>query len=136
VQVQVAKINREQKQSRAPGSASEVRLNNGRSLVVAPEFDANHLRALLAVGGVELMIALPSLHTLDREQAARIWLSRSALSRGPLYHKLSLARLLCHIHGLISDANDVFNRHWGRLEDDRTDTECHGQFRLLHCRIQ
>jgi transposase len=27
----------------------EVRLSNGRSLVVAPNFDANHLRALLAV---------------------------------------------------------------------------------------
>jgi transposase len=27
----------------------EVRLSNGRSLVVAPNFDANHLRTLLAV---------------------------------------------------------------------------------------
>src|SRR5271165_669854 len=33
----------------AMGSAIEVRLSNGRSLIVAPEFDASHLRALLAV---------------------------------------------------------------------------------------
>jgi hypothetical protein len=31
------------------GSAIEVRLRNGRSLMVAREFDARHLRALLAV---------------------------------------------------------------------------------------
>jgi transposase-like protein len=33
----------------ARGSAIEVRLNGGRSLVVEPGFNANHLRALLAV---------------------------------------------------------------------------------------
>jgi hypothetical protein len=32
-----------------PGSTIEVRLSNGRSLMVGPEFDAGHLRALLAV---------------------------------------------------------------------------------------
>lgn len=31
------------------GSAIEVRLSNGRSLMVPPDFDANHLRALLAI---------------------------------------------------------------------------------------
>jgi hypothetical protein len=31
------------------GCAIEVRLNGGRALVVAPGFDASHLRALLAV---------------------------------------------------------------------------------------
>ena len=33
----------------AVGTTIEVRLSNGRSLIVAPEFDASHLRALLAV---------------------------------------------------------------------------------------
>ena len=33
----------------ALGSTIEVRLRNGRSLMVAPEFNAGHLRALLAV---------------------------------------------------------------------------------------
>jgi hypothetical protein len=33
----------------ASGSTIEVRLNNGRSLMVGREFDAGHLRALLAV---------------------------------------------------------------------------------------
>jgi len=33
----------------AVGATIEVRLSNGRSLIVAPEFDASHLRALLAV---------------------------------------------------------------------------------------
>jgi transposase-like protein len=33
----------------AAGATIEVRLRNGRSLIVAPEFDASHLRALLAV---------------------------------------------------------------------------------------
>jgi hypothetical protein len=39
-----------QRRSRAAlGSTIEVRLRNGRSLMVAPEFNAIHLRALLAV---------------------------------------------------------------------------------------
>jgi len=33
----------------AAGATIEVRLSNGRSLIVAPEFDTSHLRALLAV---------------------------------------------------------------------------------------
>jgi len=50
VEVQVAKPALRPRHSRsAPGSTIEVRLGNGRSLMVAPEFDASHLRALLAV---------------------------------------------------------------------------------------
>ena len=50
VEVQVARpeLSRRDVHS-AMGSAIEVRLSNGRSLMVAPEFDASHLRALLAV---------------------------------------------------------------------------------------
>jgi antitoxin component of MazEF toxin-antitoxin module len=33
----------------AQGTTIEVRLGNGRSLMVSPEFNAGHLRALLAV---------------------------------------------------------------------------------------
>jgi hypothetical protein len=48
VEVQVAKP--ELRPSHSPlGSAIEVRLSNGRSLLVAPSFDASHLGALLAV---------------------------------------------------------------------------------------
>jgi len=50
VEVQVAEP---QLKPRHPGSVPEstieVRLSNGRSLIVGPEFDASHLRALLAV---------------------------------------------------------------------------------------
>jgi transposase-like protein len=50
VEVQVAKPELSQRHSRAAlGSTIEVRLRNGRSLMVAPEFDAGHLRALLAL---------------------------------------------------------------------------------------
>jgi hypothetical protein len=50
VEVQVARPCLRQRHSRsALGSTIEVRLSNGRSLIVAPEFDAGHLRALLAV---------------------------------------------------------------------------------------
>ena len=50
VEVQVAKPGLRPRHSpSAPGSTIEVRLGNGRSLMVAPEFDASHLRALLAV---------------------------------------------------------------------------------------
>jgi hypothetical protein len=50
VEVQVAKPYLKQRHSRsALASTIEVRLSNGRSLMVAPEFDASHLRALLAV---------------------------------------------------------------------------------------
>lgn len=50
VEVQVAKPDLNQRHSGvALGTTIEVRLSNGRSLMVAPEFDASHLRALLAV---------------------------------------------------------------------------------------
>jgi transposase-like protein len=50
VELQVAKAQRKPKHSgSAPGSSIEVRLGNGRSLVVPPEFEVSHLRALLAV---------------------------------------------------------------------------------------
>lgn len=50
VEVQVVKANPDGKPSGAAlGSKIEVRLSNGRSLVVGPEFDASHLRALLGV---------------------------------------------------------------------------------------
>ena len=48
VEVQVAKPELRPSRS-SPGSTIEVRLSNGRSVVVAPGFDAHHLRALLAV---------------------------------------------------------------------------------------
>jgi len=50
VEVQVAKPDLSQRHSGvAQGTTIEVRLSNGRSLMVAPEFNASHLRALLAV---------------------------------------------------------------------------------------
>jgi hypothetical protein len=50
VEVQVAKPDLSQRHSGAAlGATIEVRLGNGRSLMVAPEFNAGHLRALLAV---------------------------------------------------------------------------------------
>jgi hypothetical protein len=49
VQVQVAKPPLRPSFGSAVGSTIEVRLSNGRSLMVGPEFDASHLRALLAV---------------------------------------------------------------------------------------
>jgi hypothetical protein len=50
VEVQVAKPQLRPTQSRvARGSTIELRLSNGRSLMVPPEFDASHLQALLAV---------------------------------------------------------------------------------------
>jgi hypothetical protein len=50
VELQVAKPYPKQKHSSSiPAATIEVRLSNGRSLMVAPEFDASHLRTLLAV---------------------------------------------------------------------------------------
>jgi hypothetical protein len=50
VEVQVATPDLSQRHSGgALGTTIEVRLGNGRSLMVAPEFNAGHLRALLAV---------------------------------------------------------------------------------------
>lgn len=50
VEVRVAKPDLSERASRAAlGSTIEVRLHNGRRLMVAPEFDASHLRALLTV---------------------------------------------------------------------------------------
>jgi transposase-like protein len=50
VELQVAKPDLSQRHSGVVlGSTIEVRLSNGRSLMVAPEFNASHLRALLVV---------------------------------------------------------------------------------------
>jgi hypothetical protein len=50
VEVQVAKPQLRPTHSGSTlGTTIEVRLRNGRSLLVAPEFSASHLRALLAV---------------------------------------------------------------------------------------
>jgi len=50
LEVQVAKSQLGPKDSgTAMGSTIEVRLSNGRSLMVPPKFDMSHLRALLAV---------------------------------------------------------------------------------------
>ena len=50
VELRVAKPDLNQRHSvSAQGARIEVRLGNGRSLMVAPEFNADHLRALLAV---------------------------------------------------------------------------------------
>jgi transposase-like protein len=50
VEVQVAQPHLSPRGSRsAVGATIEVRLSNGRSLIVAREFDASHLRAVLAV---------------------------------------------------------------------------------------
>lgn len=50
VQVLVGKSQQRPKHSRsALESTIEVRLSNGRSLIVPPEFEASHLRALLVM---------------------------------------------------------------------------------------
>ena len=50
VEVELAEANRERVPAgQGLGSTIEVRLRNGRSLMVGPEFDANHLREVLAV---------------------------------------------------------------------------------------
>ena len=50
VELQVAKPTlRMRHLNPAAGSTIEVRLSNGRSLMVAPEFDVSHLLALMAV---------------------------------------------------------------------------------------
>ena len=49
VEVQVAKPDLSPAFRLRLGSTIEVRLSNGRSLIVAPDFDASHLRALLAL---------------------------------------------------------------------------------------
>jgi len=55
IEVQVAKPQLRSRPSRAGlASTIEVRLSNGRSLMVPPEFDARHLRALLAAVESEL----------------------------------------------------------------------------------
>ena len=54
VEVHVAKRQPRPQPSRAGlASTIEVRLNNCRSLIVPPEFDASHLQALLAVAESE-----------------------------------------------------------------------------------
>ena len=50
VEVRVARAQAKPQQLRSlPATTIEVRLSNGRSLMVTPEFDASHLRAVLAV---------------------------------------------------------------------------------------
>ena len=49
VEVKVIRAEERAQCSAISGKPIEVRLNNGRSLMVEPGFDASHLRALLAV---------------------------------------------------------------------------------------
>jgi hypothetical protein len=49
VEVKVIRAEERAHRSALPCKPIEVRLNNGRSLMVGPGFDASHLRALLAV---------------------------------------------------------------------------------------
>ncbi|HVH86148.1 MAG TPA: hypothetical protein VM912_05445 [Terriglobales bacterium] len=50
IELQVAKPSLRMRHLNAPPVGTiEVRLSNGRSLIVAPEFDASHLRAVMAV---------------------------------------------------------------------------------------
>ena len=49
LEVKVAAAAESEQPSRARSSAIEIRLREGRSLVVEPGFEAGHLRALLAV---------------------------------------------------------------------------------------
>jgi transposase-like protein len=49
VEVKVIRAEERAQRSAFSGKPIEVRLNNGRSLMVEPGFDANHLHALLAV---------------------------------------------------------------------------------------
>jgi hypothetical protein len=49
VELQVARPYPKLKHSLMPAATIEIRLSKGRSLMVAPEFDTNHLRSLLAV---------------------------------------------------------------------------------------
>jgi transposase-like protein len=49
VEVKVIRAEERAQRSAFSGKPIEVRLNNGRSLMVEPGFDASHLRALLAV---------------------------------------------------------------------------------------
>jgi transposase-like protein len=49
VEVQVKSVGKVAEAKPAAGGAIEIRLSSGRSLVVGVEFDASHLRALLAV---------------------------------------------------------------------------------------
>jgi hypothetical protein len=50
VEVELRKANRERAQAGLQlGTPIEVRLRNGRSVLVAPEFSVSHLRAVLAV---------------------------------------------------------------------------------------
>jgi hypothetical protein len=49
VEVKVKEPGEQSRPASGHGSAIEIRLNKGRSLLVEPGFDAHHLRALLAV---------------------------------------------------------------------------------------
>lgn len=49
VELKVIRTEEHAQCSAVPGKVIELRLNKGRSLMVEPGFDANHLRALLAV---------------------------------------------------------------------------------------
>lgn len=49
VELKVIRAEERAQRSAVPGKVIELRLDKGRSLMVEPGFDANHLRALLAV---------------------------------------------------------------------------------------
>jgi len=86
VEVQVAKSPLRPRHSpSALGSVIEVRLGNGRSLMVAPEFDASHFRALLATGATDMRCGFDRL-------AERV---RVVIGQDPLSGSLFVFRWRC-----------------------------------------
>jgi len=67
--------------SAAMGSSIEVRLSNGRNLMVSPGFDESHLRTLLEVMVVRTTKRKPSFIVNSRQEASRPLLMRG-LNRG------------------------------------------------------
>lgn len=63
------------------GSSIEVRLSNGRNLMVPPEFDVSHLRAWLEVMVVRTTKRKPSFYGQPARQEASRPLLMRALNR-------------------------------------------------------
>jgi len=80
VEVQVGKsqLLRPKHSRSALESTIEMRISNGRSLIVPPRVRGESVTSVIGGGGVGVTIGLPSWQTLDRAHAARIWLASEA----------------------------------------------------------
>src|SRR5881394_1470296 len=89
----------------AGDSCVEIRLQNGRSLLVGSRVRCRACARVTGGGGDGVVIGLPSLQAVDRAQETRIWLASEAMDM-----RCGFDRLAERVRAVIGE--DPLSGHW------------------------